>query len=78
MEVLVTFNFFFSAINTLTEITRPTPTSAHVIYRPTPRQAAQDGAGWFVVQYDVETAEAGELLVCLCSIILSLTSSAHR
>ncbi|XP_076449000.1 inter-alpha-trypsin inhibitor heavy chain H3-like isoform X2 [Babylonia areolata] len=50
-------------VNTLTQITNPSETTLYVVYRPTPAQLREQGAGWFVLQYDVESDSAGELLV---------------
>ncbi|XP_070206409.1 inter-alpha-trypsin inhibitor heavy chain H3-like isoform X2 [Littorina saxatilis] len=49
--------------NTITQIGYPTNTSAHIIYRPSPESLTEQGAGWFVVQYDVDAQDAGQLLV---------------
>ncbi|XP_025076446.1 inter-alpha-trypsin inhibitor heavy chain H3-like isoform X2 [Pomacea canaliculata] len=49
--------------NALTKISQPTPTAAHVVFHPTQSELKNTGSGWFVVQYDVASANTGELLV---------------
>ena len=50
-------------VNSLTQISNPSATSAYVVYRPSPAELKAFGKGWFVVQYDVDADDAGELLV---------------
>nr|KAG5707177.1 hypothetical protein BaRGS_017861 [Batillaria attramentaria] len=49
--------------NTMTIISQPTPSTAHVVYQPTPGQVKEAGGGWFVVQYDVTSESAGDMMV---------------
>ena len=58
----------YSLENTLAEIQRLSPSSAHVSYKPTPAQQMEVSeagiAGQFIVEYDVERdLDAGEIQV---------------